>query len=670
MGTPRENPPAISDPFPAGESWEVISLEIEPRSPWCGAEWLDRESNRGVRECESSESYVCEWHGAPNKCDKTSTDHQPRFLSIENQARVASPETRKPARRHVLPVRGHQTFVTLGYSLVGLQPNRETRGQAGSFPVSLSVDLYGSRPGVWFLSVPSSEGTTHLPPGLTGFAQVPYGAADWRVFSVICRVLFPYIPAPLHTILASPSKYSQNLDVKRLVSVFQLQRRDVLNLPNWRMKATRARKGRQSGWHSPNEGPEYLLVPTNTQRQLQGLLLASHQGDPRSIPGRVTPDLRMWKSCRTMSLVGGSSRGSPVSPALSFRRCSILASITLVGSQDLNTREVLLGEEQRSCWCRLGRNEGKMERQRNACGLWDGEEEGGGVPEKTCTERKSKEMNGCYASTDPGWNHCTCGAEHSCRRREGKAVGASSEGGRRSGRRARQRHVDGRRPECALKAVAVMGNPGLPLLPAARRPATLLIDRHTETRDLDPCRTPRHSSAVTRGAVCRVNCTDPSCAVALRGGARHATDSRTLHSEPSSDHSFLLRPVVGRQDEGIARAPVNRVGASARIPRPRGMLGAGHPAGVNCLVDCGVATGRGPPPNDGGLCRGLTKDSRTTTNTAETTPKIHFQNNHELIFPEQSRLKCTRTTTNTIFGNNHEQPLRNNHEPSWRPVVG
>ncbi|KAJ8893762.1 hypothetical protein PR048_006362 [Dryococelus australis] len=39
--------------------------------------------------------------------------------------------------------------------------------------------------------------------------------------------------------------------------------------------------------------------------------------DPGSIPGRVTPDFRMWESCRTMPLVGGSSRGSPLSPAIS-----------------------------------------------------------------------------------------------------------------------------------------------------------------------------------------------------------------------------------------------------------------------------------------------------------------------------------------------------------------
>ncbi|KAJ8875056.1 hypothetical protein PR048_022946 [Dryococelus australis] len=48
-------------------------------------------------------------------------------------------------------------------------------------------------------------------------------------------------------------------------------------------------------------------------------LLASHQGELLSIPNGVAPDLRMWESCRTMPLVGGSSRGYHVSPALSFR---------------------------------------------------------------------------------------------------------------------------------------------------------------------------------------------------------------------------------------------------------------------------------------------------------------------------------------------------------------
>ncbi|KAJ8897968.1 hypothetical protein PR048_003328 [Dryococelus australis] len=48
-----------------------------------------------------------------------------------------------------------------------------------------------------------------------------------------------------------------------------------------------------------------------------------------------SPDFRKCESCRTMPLVGGSSRGSPASPTPSFRRRSIFISITLIGSQDL-----------------------------------------------------------------------------------------------------------------------------------------------------------------------------------------------------------------------------------------------------------------------------------------------------------------------------------------------
>ncbi|KAJ8873496.1 hypothetical protein PR048_024314 [Dryococelus australis] len=70
--------------------------------------------------------------------------------------------------------------------------------------------------------------------------------------------------------------------------------------------------------------------------------LASHQGEPGSIPGRV-PDFRKWESCRTMPLVGGFSRGSPISPAPSFRRRSIFASITLIGSQDLDVKRPCKG---------------------------------------------------------------------------------------------------------------------------------------------------------------------------------------------------------------------------------------------------------------------------------------------------------------------------------------
>ncbi|KAJ8890132.1 hypothetical protein PR048_009639 [Dryococelus australis] len=55
-------------------------------------------------------------------------------------------------------------------------------------------------------------------------------------------------------------------------------------------------------------------------------------------PVQVTPNFRMWGSCRAMPLVGGFSRGALVSPALSFRHCSILNSITFIGSQDLDVK--------------------------------------------------------------------------------------------------------------------------------------------------------------------------------------------------------------------------------------------------------------------------------------------------------------------------------------------
>ncbi|KAJ8871615.1 hypothetical protein PR048_027942 [Dryococelus australis] len=56
-------------------------------------------------------------------------------------------------------------------------------------------------------------------------------------------------------------------------------------------------------------------------------------------PAGSIPDFRMWESCQTMSLIDGSSQGSPVSPAHAFRRCSItLTSTTLFGSQDLDVK--------------------------------------------------------------------------------------------------------------------------------------------------------------------------------------------------------------------------------------------------------------------------------------------------------------------------------------------
>ncbi|KAJ8872391.1 hypothetical protein PR048_025995 [Dryococelus australis] len=78
-------------------------------------------------------------------------------------------------------------------------------------------------------------------------------------------------------------------------------------------------------------------------------LLASHLDYPGSIPGRATPDSRMWESCRTMPLVGGFFRRPPVPPPPnSFRRCSMIASITHIGSQDFDVSYVTLLKYRRS----------------------------------------------------------------------------------------------------------------------------------------------------------------------------------------------------------------------------------------------------------------------------------------------------------------------------------
>ncbi|KAJ8876893.1 hypothetical protein PR048_021342 [Dryococelus australis] len=62
---------------------------------------------------------------------------------------------------------------------------------------------------------------------------------------------------------------------------------------------------------------------------------ASHQGEPGSIPDRVTVVFSQVGIVPAMPLVGRFSRGFPVSPAHSFRRRSIFTLITLIGSQEL-----------------------------------------------------------------------------------------------------------------------------------------------------------------------------------------------------------------------------------------------------------------------------------------------------------------------------------------------
>ncbi|KAJ8885723.1 hypothetical protein PR048_011921 [Dryococelus australis] len=67
-------------------------------------------------------------------------------------------------------------------------------------------------------------------------------------------------------------------------------------------------------------------------------LLTSHHCDPGSMSAGSLRIFACGNFCWTVPLVGGFPRGSPVSPALSFRHCYILILITLIGSQDLDVK--------------------------------------------------------------------------------------------------------------------------------------------------------------------------------------------------------------------------------------------------------------------------------------------------------------------------------------------
>ncbi|KAJ8892477.1 hypothetical protein PR048_005057 [Dryococelus australis] len=86
---------------------------------------------------------------------------------------------------------------------------------------------------------------------------------------------------------------------------------------------TRARRNYTSLWpplgRNYNESDEQLTAWVMGKRSKAARgpladLLASHQDEPGSIPGRFTPDFRNWESCRKLPLAGGFSRDLPGSP--------------------------------------------------------------------------------------------------------------------------------------------------------------------------------------------------------------------------------------------------------------------------------------------------------------------------------------------------------------------
>ncbi|KAJ8888113.1 hypothetical protein PR048_007600 [Dryococelus australis] len=157
------------------------------------------------------------------------------------------------------------------------------------------------------------------PPGrFSHVGNVVDAAVGHRVFSWLSRFSHPCIPLLLCFYLASfaltgAERRPKALSLSRLSFPFSSSLFLSTSLP----------------LSIPSTSPSLLLYPS--------LRLAR---SPPVKANRVqsptdSPDFRKWESCRTMSLVSRFSRGSPVSPAHSSRRCSIFTSITLIGSQHL-----------------------------------------------------------------------------------------------------------------------------------------------------------------------------------------------------------------------------------------------------------------------------------------------------------------------------------------------
>ncbi|KAJ8897819.1 hypothetical protein PR048_003172 [Dryococelus australis] len=135
------------------------------------------------------------------------------------------------------------------------------------------------------------------------------------------------------------------LNRKRLERASQKQSSDTHKTPYDQVKRCRERKIniKASGrinvdvftqnkrlYPQHSETQYFGLKSTYNGAKVSGRLARSPptKANRAQFPVGSLPDFRMWESCRTMPLVGGFSRRSPVSSSISFRRCSIRTSIT------------------------------------------------------------------------------------------------------------------------------------------------------------------------------------------------------------------------------------------------------------------------------------------------------------------------------------------------------
>ncbi|KAJ8879646.1 hypothetical protein PR048_020254 [Dryococelus australis] len=87
----------------------------------------------------------------------------------------------------------------------------------------------------------------------------------------------------------------------------------------------------------PNTPTKFPAASSGSNNNLFKLL-AYHLGETGSIPGGVAPDFRTRESCRTMPLVGGFSRGSPVTPPFHSGASPYSPHFLFIGSQNLDVK--------------------------------------------------------------------------------------------------------------------------------------------------------------------------------------------------------------------------------------------------------------------------------------------------------------------------------------------
>ncbi|KAJ8866176.1 hypothetical protein PR048_033700, partial [Dryococelus australis] len=186
-------------------------------------------------------------------------------------------------------------------------------------------------------------------PDYSGFSHVriaPDDAACRRVLSVFSRFPHHYIPALQDVYVKSIFIHSPVSDITspaHLVDVSFLSR--VLPEKYYVLlrEVVTSRKGEDPTQRTGTWTHVAFISPASSAegKSFYGAAVAERLGrSPPTKANRVqspagSPDIRKWESCRTMPLVGGFSRGSPVSHVPSFLRRSIFTSFTLIGSQDL-----------------------------------------------------------------------------------------------------------------------------------------------------------------------------------------------------------------------------------------------------------------------------------------------------------------------------------------------